>query len=83
MDGLKLSITRGHCKVIAENPDDRFKDFWRRQMMDAIQQEILEFLQEVQVAMRNIEPGQTVTLVSKPMEVTIERPQLAEAVTPS
>lgn len=70
----RMSIKDNKCKIVCENPDERFKAEWRERLLAGIQKEIVEFLTEVHVAMRKIQPGQTITMEHVPMIVTIESP---------
>mgnify|MGYP001559385948 CR=1 FL=1 len=57
-----------------QNP--RLIDWIRDDLMAQIHQEWKEFLEEVAVAVRTIQPGQRIELSSKPVPVIIEREEL-------
>lgn len=61
------------CKIGADKPDDTFISYSLEQVQRAIVKEQMEFLEEVRVTFRNLKPGKTVTLKSKPIRVTISR----------
>jgi hypothetical protein len=72
---VKLTFTGEHgINVTAENPDERISKYFRDKIAEAYHAEIQAFLEEVAVAIRKLEPGQTVTVESKPMKVMISSP---------
>jgi len=70
---MKITITDRDCKIVAEDPDDKFVGYVQQQIQDAIAIEIGEFFEEISVTLRNLKPGKTVQLESKPIRVEIFR----------
>ena len=68
---MKITINDKHCKIIAENPDDRFNEFFQSILRDCIAKEIAEFFEEISVRLRHLKLGETVSLESKPIHVEI------------
>lgn len=60
-------------EFVAKNPDESLSNYWRTQIEDAIWSELREFSQECAVALRNLKPGEKVTLESRPVKVTIQK----------
>lgn len=67
-----LTWTDNKCRMVITNPDERGRQHWRDRLAAAYAQEVQEFIQECQVAMRKMKPGDTITLSSRPIEVTME-----------
>jgi RNA 3'-terminal phosphate cyclase len=68
---MKLTYTNGKIAIVAESPDDRIQKHFAERFCEAINREVDEFLQECQVALRKLKPGQEVTLTSRPIVVTM------------
>jgi hypothetical protein len=69
--------------VVATNPNRSFRQYIAEQMVLAAHKEFAEFAQEVNVALRRIKPGETVTLQSRPIVVTIEAPPEPQTAPPA
>lgn len=59
-------------KFLAENPSESLKQYWRNRLKDVIEEEIQNFVEEVAVAMRTMQPGTKRKLKSRPIIVTLE-----------
>ena len=71
---LKMKNDRG-LVFEAVNPDEHLKQYYQDQMAAAYQKELINFLQETIATLRNLKPGEKVTIYSKPIEVTLEHCQ--------
>ena len=69
---LKMTSETGFS-LEATNPDESLKSYARDRIRDAYNQEVCNFLQEVAVSLRRLKPGESITLQSKPIEVSLER----------
>lgn len=70
---MKITITGKDCKIVAENPDEKFEGYVQQKIQDAIATEIGEFFEEIRVALRHLKPGEAAQLESKPIRVEIIR----------
>ena len=72
--GCNMKITwTGECgaKIVANNPDQKIKEYFKQQISDAYYREVNDFMEEVSVAIRKIKKGETITLTSRPIVITI------------
>lgn len=56
-----------------KNADESVKQYAIERIGRLWEKERQEFLQEVQVAIRNLKDGETLTLRSKPIEITLQK----------
>ena len=72
---MRLEFTSDKAvKLTAENPDESIKKLVADKLLEAWWREAKEFLEEVSVTMRRLEPGQSVIVTSKSIVVTLEKP---------
>lgn len=70
---MKITVAGRDCKIVVENPTGWFVGYVHQQIQDAIAIEIEKFLDEINVTLRNLKPGETAQLESKPIRVEIFR----------
>ena len=71
---MKMTWTGEHgATVTADKPDERMTAYHVGKIQEAYQAELNAFLQEVIVAVRTMKTGETRTLKSKPLIITISR----------
>mgnify|MGYP007071595330 CR=1 FL=1 len=72
---MKIRVTSDKSLTLtAENSDESIKKLVANKLLDAWWREAKEFLEEVSVTMRRLEPGQSVLVTSKSIVVTLEKP---------
>lgn len=69
---LKINEPTGMTLEV-HKPDQQLKAYWIGKVREKWEQELREFMEEVSVGLRKLEPGQSVTLSSRPIVVTLER----------
>lgn len=70
---MKITIINCDCKVVVKKPDDKFQEHLKHRLTGAMWQEIIEFMEEVKVTLRKLQPGETAQLESKPLRVELSR----------
>lgn len=71
---MKLKITGEHgFKFKAENPDESLSNYFVGKMEEAYRQELVNFFREVVVSMRKLKEGETITVKSIPLIVTLSK----------
>lgn len=71
---MKLTYKGEHdVQVVADNPDESMKEYYINKIRSALYLEWENFLEEVSVTLRNLKSGESVTIRSKPISVTLER----------
>jgi len=72
---MKLTWKGDHnATLTADNPDESIRRMFIGKIAESVQSELHDFLEEVSVTMRKLEPGQTATVTSMPITVTLEKP---------
>lgn len=69
-------------KFVAEKPDETLKKYWLEKLRAALANEFQSFMDEVAVAMRKLKPGESVTLESRPIKVTLQKEEAAPVADP-
>ncbi len=70
---MKVTIKENECHIVAENPDDRLMGHFAERIIEARDKEFAEFLEEVRVALRKLQPGESTSLQSRPIEVQVTK----------
>lgn len=77
---MKITIKGEHgIEFQATNPDESLKAYHRDRMKQALLDEFSAFMEEVFVTMRQLEPGESKTITSKPIVIELSRPMPTEA----
>lgn len=72
---MKLTVKGDHGLLItATNPDERLRKDFADRIAASFADEIQGFLEEVSVALRNLKPGESKTVASKPIIISLESP---------
>lgn len=69
----KVTYKSNEMVVALENVTPELRDMVMQHMTGALRREWSEFIEEVMVEMRRLAPGESKTLASKPITVTIQR----------